>query len=304
MNRRWQVAAIGDSFTDHVFSGFTRWPQQGEEAFAENYSREAGGGAVNTACALAKLGRNAALVSVVGRKDGDWVLERVREFGVDTSAVRRSDRATGITAAISSPADRTFFTYRGASGEIPVLLRDSRFVNELAHARHVHFAFQPERDAAIPAFEKLRAAECTISLDLGWHEQWLRDPDNIDVIRLASVFLPNQLEAQTITGQRDPRAMLEAFARCGVRTVAIKLGEQGAVMLKAGKIYSSSSYDVQAVDTTGAGDAFDAGFIHAMLDQEPPERCLAIACLCGALSTRGFGALSALPSRAELENRL
>ncbi len=304
MNKRWDVALIGDSFIDHVLGGFTQWPQPGQESFAETYVREAGGGAVITACALARLGRNTTLVTVVGRDDGHWLLRRVHEFDVDTSAVERSDLPTGMTTAVSFPSDRAFFTYRGASAELDRMFRDDGVIAQLIEARHVHIAFEPEYKTAIAVCEKLRAAGCTISLDLGWHEAWLRDPKNLDLIRLATVFLPNETEARAITGKDDPRAMCEFFERCGVPSVAIKLGEKGAVMGKAGEFYTCPGFKVDTVDTTGAGDAFDAGFIHALLDQASPDRCLAVACACGALSTRASGALLTLPSAEELESRL
>jgi sugar/nucleoside kinase (ribokinase family) len=304
MRRCWDVALIGDSFIDHVLSGFTDWPKPGQEAFATNYVREAGGGAVNTACGLARLGRSAALVSVVGVEDGDWLLRRVGEFGVDTSQVRRSGPYTGMTTAVSFPSDRALFTYLGPSAELDLLLRDDRGIEQLSEARHVHIAYEPERGSAMAACERLRAASCTISLDLGWHEAWLRDPASLDLIRLTTIFLPNESEARAITGKEDPRAMLDFFERRGVTSVAIKLGERGAVMSQAGVFYTCAGFKVDAVDTTGAGDAFDAGFIHALLDNVPPERCLAVACACGALSTRAPGALQALPSREELEARL
>jgi sugar/nucleoside kinase (ribokinase family) len=98
--------------------------------------------------------------------------------------------------------------------------------------------------------------------------------------------------------------MCEFFDRCGVPSVAIKLGEKGAVMGQSGEFYTCPGFKVNAVDTTGAGDAFDAGFIHALLDKASPDRCLAVACACGALSTREPGALHALPSAEELESRL
>ena len=304
VNRRWDVALIGDSFIDHVFTGFPRWPRPGEESFARNYVREAGGGAVNTACALAKLGRTAALVTVVGREDGDWLVGRVANFGVDTSAVRRSDLYTGLTAAVSFPSERAFFTYVGASGELPGLLRDPLVLEQLQQSRHVHFAFEPERESAIAAFEKLREAGCGVSLDLGWHEEWLRDPSTLDLIRLTTLFLPNEIEAQAMTGETDPRAMLESFERSGVASVAIKLGEKGAIMSQAGEFYECGGFTTEAVDTTGAGDAFDAGLIHAILNHAAPKQCLETACLVGALSTRAAGALNALPTRQELEARL
>jgi len=301
MNRRWDVALFGDSFVDHVFTGFPRWPQPGEEAFAQDYFREAGGGAVNTACGLARLGRKSALISIAGRLDSDWLIHRIQDFGVDTSEVRLGDLPTGLTVAVSAPAERAFFTYRGVNLELDILLRDPSVWEQLAQAQHVHFAFAPEREPATAAFEKLRAAGCSVTLDTGWHEDWLRDPSNLELIRRTDVFFPNEREAEAITGTKDPAEMLDFFAQRGARCVAIKLGKMGAVMYQSGVSYECSGFGVNVLDTTGAGDAFNTGFIHALLDRQSPQRCLEIACLAGALSTRAAGALQALPTREELE---
>jgi sugar/nucleoside kinase (ribokinase family) len=303
MNRRWDVVLFGDSFVDHVLSGFPRWPQPGEEAFARNYFREAGGGALNTACGLARLGRRTALFSRVGPGDGDWLLHRIQDFGVDTSEISRGDLPTGFTVSISTPDDRAFFTYRGVNCALDATLRDPSVWERLAQSQHVHFAFAPERQPAIPAFEKLRAAGCAVTLDPGWHEDWLRDPLNLDLIRRTDVFFPNEREAEAIAGTKDPMQMLDFFALHGASSVVIKLGRKGAVMMQAGDRYECPGFEVAVVDTTGAGDAFNSGFIHALLDHQPPQRCLEIACLAGALSTRAAGALQALPSSEELEAR-
>jgi sugar/nucleoside kinase (ribokinase family) len=303
MNRRWDVALFGDSFVNHVLSGFPRWPQPGEEAFAQNYRREGGGGAVNMACGLARLGHKSALFSIAGHDDGDWLIQRIQDFGADTSEVVRGDLPTGITVSVSAPEERAFFTYRGVNAALDTLFSDPAVAERLAQSQHVHFAFAPQRQAAITVFEKLRGAGCAVSLDTGWHEDWLRDRSNLELIRRTSVFFPNEREAQAITGTTDPSQMLDFFAQHGANCVAIKLGRMGAVMVQAGVRYECSGFDVAVVDTTGAGDAFDSGFIHALLDHEPPQRCLEIACLCGALSTRAAGALQALPTREELEAR-
>jgi len=302
MNRRWDVALFGDSFVDHVFSGFPHWPQPGEEAFARNYIREAGGGAVNIACGLARLGRNTALFSIVGHDNGDWLIRRIQDFQVDTSEMLRGDLATGITVSVSAPEERAFFTYRGVNAALDNLLSDPSVAERLAQSRHVHFAFAPQRDQAIALFERLRGAGCGLSLDTGWHEDWLRDPSNLEVIRRTSVFFPNEREARAMTRAKDPAQMLEFFDQHGAGCVVIKLGKMGAVMVQAGVMYECPGFDVDVVDTTGAGDAFNSGFIHGLLDRQSPQRCLEMACLCGALSTRAAGALQALPTREELES--
>src|SRR6201996_3915686 len=87
VNKIWDVAVVGEIFADHVFSGFERWPQPGEEHFTDHYVREAGGGAAITACALGKLGRRVALFAVMGEEDG-WLQERLSAFGVDLEGLR------------------------------------------------------------------------------------------------------------------------------------------------------------------------------------------------------------------------
>jgi ribokinase len=303
MRRRADVALFGDSFVDHVLSGFAHWPLPGEEAYAEEYFREAGGGAVNTACGLTRLGRKSTLFSIAGHDHGDWLIHRIQEFGVDTSEILRGNLPTGITVALSAPAERTFFTYRGVNAALDTVLRDPSVWERLAQSQYVHFACAPSREPAMAAFEKLCAAGCAVTLDTGWHEGWLRDPSNLDVIRRTNVFFPNEREAEAIAGTKDPSRMLDFFAQQGANCVVIKLGKKGAVMVQADARYECSGFDVEVVDTTGAGDAFNSGFIHALLDHQPPQRCLEIACLCGALSTRAAGALQALPTREELEVR-
>lgn len=302
MNRRWDVALFGDSFVDHIFRGFPRWPQPGEEAFAQNYLREAGGGAVNTACGLARLGHKPVLFSIAGHDDGDWLIRRIQDFQVDISEMLRGDPPSGITVSVSAPEERAFFTYRGVNTALDSLLSDPSVAERLAQSQHVHFAFAPQSEPAIALFEKLRGAGCGLSLDTGWHEDWLRDPSNLEVIRRTTVFFPNEREARAITGTNDPARMLEFFDQHGAGCVVIKLGKMGAVMVQAGVRYECSGFDVDVVDTTGAGDAFNSGFIHGLLSQQAPQRCLEMACLCGALSTRASGALQALPTREELES--
>jgi sugar/nucleoside kinase (ribokinase family) len=304
MSRRCDVALFGDCYVDHVLSGFVHWPQPGEEAFAKSYRREGGGGAVNTACGLARLGRKSTVFSIAGRNDGDWLIQRIQEFGVDTSEMLRGDLPTGLTVSVSAPEERAFFSFRGVNALLDEVLSNPPTWNRLAQARHVHFAFAPKRETAIAVFDQLRAAGCEISLDTGWHEDWLRERSNLEVIRKANVFFPNEREARAITDADEPAKMLDFFADHGVDSVAIKLGKMGAIMLHAGARYECSGFSVEAVETTGAGDAFDSGYIHAMLDNETPQRCLQIACLCGALSTRAAGALAALPTREEIEARL
>ena len=107
-----------------------------------------------------------------------------------------------------------------------------------------------------------------------------------------------------MTGETEPESILRRFREEGAKAVALKLGARGAGLLWEGRIVFVDPHPVKPVDTTGAGDCFDAGFLHAWLRGEPPESCLRMVAICGALSTEGLGGLSAFPSRDRLETEL
>lgn len=295
----------GDLFMDIIMSGFPHWPEPGEESVASEICREVGGGAAITACGLAKLGSKVGVLGVVGSDMGAWVIDRLRRSGVETSGIHYElNEATAFTVAISSPRERSFFTYPGANAVFPSILMEAATERMLSHARHVHLACAPELDSMLEMLQALRENDCCISLDVGWHETWLRDARAMAAVRNVDIFFPNQKEACAMTGERDPERILEQFRDEGVKAVALKLGSRGAGMLWQGRISFVGRHPVDPVDTTGAGDCFDAGFLYASLRSEDAETCLRAAAICGALSTEAFGGLSGFPSRERLEEEL
>jgi len=299
--KKHDVAVVGEIYIDHIFTGFAAWPQPGEEAFTREYMREIGGGAANTACALAKLGRSVSLFGAIGAADAGWFDRRLQEFGVSSDGLEKTDGNTGVTVSVSMRDDRSFFSYMGENERLMAILRSGSVLASLKQARHVHFAMPLEHEIAMSVLPALRAAGCTTSLDVGFTPDWLQARVNLDICRAIDYFLPNEREATLLSGG-DVSGYLSFAQREGLSGPVVKLGSRGAAMLANGIEYKVSSSPVEVVDTTGAGDAFDAGFIDALLDDASPEDCLRRACICGALSTRAAGALSALPLREELEN--
>ena len=294
------VAVVGEIYIDHIFTGFDRWPQPGEEAYARHYTREVGGGAAITACALAKLGRSVDLVGIIGASDAGWMGDRLRAFGVSDQGLVKSDDSTGVTVAVSIHEERSFFSHVGANKRLQTMLRTEAMLAVLCNARHVHFALPLERELGLRLLSALRAEGCSTSLDVGFHPEWLQALPNLDICRAVDYFLPNEKEATLFCGAEDVDYL--TFARQkGLLRPVVKRGRSGAAMIADGARYEASPPSVSVIDTTGAGDVFDAGFIDAHLDAASPQDCLRRACACGALSTRAAGALSALPERAELE---
>ncbi len=170
------VAVVGEVYIDHIFTGFAHWPQPGEEVFTRHYAREVGGGAVNTACALARLGRSVRLFGVIGAADGEWFESRLRAFNVSGEMLEQAAGNTGVTVSISMRDDRSFFSYSGENEKLAPMLRSQAMLASLKNGRHVHFAMPLAQELAMDLLPALRAAGCTTSLDVGFQAEWLGSP--------------------------------------------------------------------------------------------------------------------------------
>lgn len=299
--KRWDVVAVGDLFIDLVMSGFEKLPALGEEGFASALGRETGGGSANTACGLAKLGARVALLGILGGDEAEWFSERFAARGVDTSMLR-TDAATAsaITVAVSTPADRIFYTYYGPNAQLPGVLRQRQMWDQLARARHVHFAMPVEPELLEELCRWLRERGTSASIDVGWQEQWLDSAAARRALGQVDWFLPNEREAERMTGKADPSAALEWFETHGARGVVIKLGAEGSAVRIGEACCVVPSVAVNPIDTTGAGDCFDAGFLWGILEGMPLADCLRRGNICGALSTEASGGIAGFPSEERL----
>jgi sugar/nucleoside kinase (ribokinase family) len=301
------VIVAGDLFTDVILSGFARWPLPGTEVFCETLHRELGGGAAIVASGLARLGSRAALFGVLGEDGRDWALPRLTRFGVDTSLLEFDPaELTAVTVVVSTAAERTFLTYHGPNRHFPEMLEAAAFSNKLTNFRHLHLNWAPNLDTAADLFAAIRRQGCSISLDVGWHEDWLADPRSLALLPSIDIFFPNEAEARRMTGESDCIRVLHGLAAAGARHVVLKLGADGAAMLWDGDILDVKPHRVTPIDTTGAGDCFNAGFLHYWLSEASPMTCLRAANFCGAASTEAHGGIDAFPAaervRLELKN--
>ena len=216
------------------------------------------------------------------------IVERMEGYGVNTSALRhQSGDYTALTVAVSDAKDRAFFTYAGPNERTRQILEDE----PLPSARHIHLACIP----TLGAMRRLRAGGYTISVDIGWHPDWLADARNAEVLRLADIFFPNQREAA---------AMHHWLGELDGTTVVTKQGAEGSEVHWGGKRVSHAGFQVETRETTGAGDCFDAGFLSAWLEGQPLEQCLRVGNACGALSTREMGGIAGMPTKKQLEEFL
>jgi sugar/nucleoside kinase (ribokinase family) len=298
------VAVVGEIYIDHVLSAFERWPSPGEEVTTDHYTRDVGGGAAATACGLSRLGRRVRLIGLIGEIDAPWFARRFADFGLDTDGLRIAPGQSGMTVSVSTAQDRSFFTHIGVNGRLSQVLMEPESLAALREARHVHFAMPLARDVAEVVLPALAEAGCTTSLDMGYQPVWLTDAANYPTLAAVDHLLPNEKEAAILSGGPTTDAFFRFAETLPLRKPMLKLGAVGAmsrVDSAGGHAFAFVSPPaVEALDTTGAGDAFDAGFIDALLDGGDALERLRRACITGALSTRAAGALSALPDRDEL----
>jgi sugar/nucleoside kinase (ribokinase family) len=267
-----------------------------------------GGSSSIMACGAARLGLSVAFCGVVGDDEaGRSSLALLQARGVDTSPSRVDPTTpTAVTVVLAREDDRAILTSLGTIGA----LRAADIPSELvARARHLHVgstALQPRLREGLPEiFRHARASGTTTSFDANWDpdERW----DDLDpLLATADVCFPNLAEGRRWTGLVEPEEVARGIvarataagrsAEARPLTVALKLGADGAIAGLADEVVRVSAPRVTVVDTTGAGDSFDAGFVTGMLHGWSLERTLALAVACGSLSTRAIGGVDAQPT--------
>ncbi len=292
LRRHLDLITVGEFYNDFIFYRLKRLPRLGEELKTPHFARSPGGGAAITAVAARRLGLRVGMVTVVGDKAE---LDPLRKEKIDTRHVLTDpQRRTAITVAVSTRRDRYLLTCQGANAEFQDLIPWERLYPYFCSARHVHFAFAPRRlGAIIRLFRRLRAAGVSTSLDVGWNPALAARREFRELVGSTTIFFPNSMEAQALTGKRQPQSALAALAAMTPLPV-MKMGARGALAWHRGRAVRVRSPKKNAVDSTGAGDAFDGGFLYGYLRKRPLEECLRWGNLCGALSATAPGGVAGL----------
>lgn len=299
---RFDVLVLGDVNPDLILRGGDLGPVSGQrEALAESATLTVGGSGAIFACAAARLGLRVVIVGVIGDDIfGRFMKDELDARSVDTRGlIVRAEDPTGISVVLSRSDDRGTYTVSGTIDELSAEAVDGEL---LASAGHVHIASYYLQSALRPGVPDLlsraRSVGATTSLDPNWDptESW--DGALTELLEHVDLFLPNAVELQKIADERDVDIAAASIAsRAG--TVAIKLGGGGGLALRGGEIVRAAGIDADIVDTTGAGDAFDAGFVTGLVHGWPLARSLSLANACGVLSCRSVGGVDGQPSLEE-----
>lgn len=295
MTARLDLLTVGESFEDVVFAGLPRLPRLGEELHVATLSRHAGGGAIITAVAAARLGLDVRTMTAATAD----VVARLRAEHVSLDNLRRPAERGAVSVALSTRRDRAFVTFDGVNRVLePRLLKATTGLRALP--RHVHFALGPRHCRRwVPVVQRLRSHGVTTSWDFGWNEPLASDAALTGLFAAVDWIFVNEREATLYARTRSLEAALRRW-RDLARGTVVKMGPRGAIALIGGDRVQRPAPGVVVHDTTGAGDAFNAGFIAALLADAAVEDRLRMGNHIGAQSTRAAGGIDGLPRHDDL----
>lgn len=296
------VLVLGDANPDLLLTGDAA-PAFGQaETLVDSAELVLGGSAAIVACGLARLGVTTALAACVGDDlYGTFVREALAERGVDVRWLRTDpETATGISVILGVSGDRAILTHPGTIATTGPEVVDEELLTQVRHVHSASYFLTPRLSPSLPALlARARASGATTSVDTNWDpaQGWTGVEE---LLAQTDVLLPNAAELRALTGCEDLGAAAREVTGRGCR-VALKDGARGGVLWEgSSEATRVPAPRVTAVDTTGAGDSFDAGFISAMLEGLPGEDCLVRAVRCGSLSTRALGGTGAQASLDEV----
>ena len=303
---RLDISIAGEVNMDVILYGLEEAIPVDREILASNFEMTLGSSSAILAHNLAVLGRRVGFVTRYGSDEmGRTAMERLAESGVDIShSVRSKNGKTGVTIVLPHGRSRRILTYPGVMFDMTIADVD---VDYLASARHFHlsslFLLQGLHPRLPELLRELKRRGLTISLDTN------DDPDNRwdgvlrEILPLTDVLLPNDDEVRRIAGRDSVEEALDALAPI-VPLIAVKCGKDGARVQDGSRRFTVPGIAVDPVDTIGAGDSFDAGFLFAWLDGERSEECAQAGNICGALSTQKSGGTEAFRDQALREEFL
>jgi len=296
-----KVLIAGELNVDLVLHGYSSFPQLGKEVLAEGMSLTLGSASAICAAGLARLGTSVTFAGKVGCDPwGDLTLQWLGGLGIDLRyVIRDAGIKTGITVSITSQKDRALITYMGSIAELSASDIPDEWLKGFRHLHVSSFYLQRGlRPGLKSLLSRAHRAGLTTSIDPGFDPSAQWDRDILDTLEEADVFFPNEVELEALGGSVDPETSLRALVNGRTCTIA-KLGSRGCMLLVDGRPVHIPGFPIEPVDTTGAGDSFNAGFLHAWLNGRGVVESVQFGAACGALSTQGLGGIAAQPSEAQ-----
>jgi sugar/nucleoside kinase (ribokinase family) len=289
------VSVVGELNLDLILYGLPEKLQLEREILASDLSITLGSSSAIFAHNLALLGSSVGFSSSIGGDPlGEICVQRLRESGVDVSGVRRfAEKTTGLSVILPQRKERYILTYPGTMAEMTTGDLDLNYIFAAKHLHLSSYFLQKAMQSGLPElFGQAKRQGLSTSLDTN------DDPENRWsnkihlLLKYVDLLLLNEHEACSLSGESDPERAVSAMAE-EVTTVVMKRGERGAVVRRGKQEFSGAPARVEMVDAVGAGDSFDAGFIHQYIRGAGIEDCLRFGNAAGALSTTRAGGTEA-----------
>lgn len=302
--KKFDVLAIGELNVDLIVTGLKSMPVLGREIIAESSSLVLGSSTAICASGVARLGLKTGFVSRVGNDMfGKVALDGLVKNQVNTDNVIIDDTLeTGITIALNLNKDRALVTSMGAIDDVTLEDVD---VELLKQTRHIHvgsFFLQHKLRPDLPKlFSMAHEHGVTTSLDAGWDDSENWDYGIFETLEHTDIFFPNEIEALNISKKDSVREAVDELSKYA-RIVAVKCGPKGAAGKWGDKYLEKETFDLEPIDTTGAGDSFNAGFIYAFLKGYDLHKCLDYGNACGSISVTRVGGASSCATLEEVED--
>jgi sugar/nucleoside kinase (ribokinase family) len=301
MSLHYDVIVVGDYCLDLIFMGLPGPPEAGREVVAEAFDAVPGG-TCNAVFAMHRLGIRVGWAGDFGADTySRTILEQARGEGLDDRLFVHHERPMRrVTVSASFPGERAFIAYYDPDPPIPAGIK----ALARASARLVYVPGLYTGGAFKLGMQLMHAKGMRLAMDGNTNDDaTLADPKVEQSIRGADLFFPNRAEALRLTGESDlERALLALGRLCPL--VVVKDGPNGAQAIQSGQETCSPAIPVSPMDTTGAGDAFNAGFIKAWLDGLDLAQCLRWGNIVGGLSTLGAGGTGKIIREAEVREYL
>lgn len=306
MEKKLELLCIGTAIVDCIIKGFDPEPVSAVGYIAESCSLNPGGEGVNEAVTASKLGLKAGILCFLGRDGaGELLSDCLTANGVDMSAVvTEKDHASPVTTIFLNPdGTRRSITNNAHRYNF----QPERFPDAIRSAEAVSICslFRAPFDRAETVNEVIRTAKeggAVIYADTKLPNFGrLRPEDITESLAMTDYIFPNEAEAKYYTGQTDPDKMAETLLDFGVKNVIIKLGADGCLFRSRQERWRLGAYPVDAIDATGSGDNFIAGFIYAKKHLQSNREALIYANACGAICATALGTLAGIKDNGQVE---
>ena len=297
------ATAIGDINVDILTSRIKDFPEKDSQILIDNFEIASGGCAANFAKALSLLGLKTRLIAKAGDDElGKFALKSLKS--VDLKVSLSKNKKTATTLAIPFTDDtRSFLTYPGANSEFS--MKDVTFRNIEGYYLHIaSFFLQGLKEHTSEILKYAHDKNMLTTFDTGWDPRGWSSKDTKlvrKVLKDVDVFFPNLREGQRITGAKEKEEIGKRLLALGPKIVALKLGKKGSYIATEKDRVFIPPFKVKSIDTTGAGDVFDAAFVYGHFNKWSLEKTGRFANAAAALSTLDYGSRG-YPNQKEVRN--